>query len=376
MKTKFYLLTALMFLAIVGTAQKFNYLLTENWNINKWENAMKMTNTYDANGNQTKATTEQWNTDKSIWEKSMVVSYTLNSDGTTKESLTQIDLMDGTGMMNMAKSSFTYNASKKVLTEAAQNWTGIMWQSSQTKTYTYDANEKLQSVVSQSFDILTQQMKNFRKTDYTYNSDGNSNQTTNQNWNASGQWVNSSRTTSNYNASKQKTSDLTETWVAEAWQNSTRMSYTFSANGQVAEILMAYWKNSAWTNNSKFVYTLNSNQLPTQIIIQSWNEGLSIWENSSRQTWEYNITGIQPIALLENTSKVYPNPFINNLTIENKSLYKLYIQIFNITGQLVGAFTSNGLITERNFGSLKTGTYFMKIKSPQGQQTIKLLKTE
>lgn len=376
MKAKFYLLIALMFLTFAVSAQKYNFMLTENWNINKWENAMKITNTYDANGNMTKATTETWNTTTSIWDKSMMVSYTLNADGTTKESLTQMDLMDGSGMMDMTKSSFTYNASKKVLTEASQNWLGIMWQSSLTKTNTYDANGRLQTVVSQSFDMLTQQMKNYRKTDYTYNADGSSNQTTNQSWNASGQWENSSRSTSNYNASKQITSDLTETWLAGTWQNSTRMSYTYSANSQLAEILMDYWKNNAWTNNTKIIYTLNSKLEPTQIIMQAWNDILSIWENSARQTWDYNFTGIQPIEFAGKVIKVFPNPFVNELTIENGTLDELAIQMFNSNGQLVGSYTTNGSVTNKNFSSLKIGTYFIKIKSPQNEQTIKLLKVK
>ena len=376
MKTKFYLLIALMFLTFALSAQKFNFMITEGWNTNKWENAMKITNTYDANGNLTKATTETWNTTTSLWEKTMMVSYTLNTDGTAQESLTQMNNQDGMGWIDMSKSTFTYNSSKLVLTETAQSWAGVMWITSTSKTNTYDASGKLQNVLMQNFDFATQQLKNLRKTDYTWNSDGNTNQYTTQTWNISNQWENASRYTSNYNASKQKTSDLTENWVGSAWQNSTQMSYTYSANGQVSEIAMDYWKNNEWTNNTKIIYTLNSNLTPTQVIMQSWNESLSVWENSSRQTWDYNITGIQPVAIAGMASKVFPNPFVDKLTIENKSLDQLGIQVFNITGQLVSSFITNGTATELNFGSLKTGTYFMKINSHQGEQTIKLLKSE
>jgi hypothetical protein len=337
---------------------------------------MKITNTYDANGNMTKATTQKWNTVTSVWEVYMMTSYTLNTDGTAKESLTQMNNQDGMGWIDMSKSTFTYNASKQVLTEAAYSWGGIMWFASTTRTNTYESGGHLLNVTMQSSDFLTQQMKNFWKIDYTYNSDGSSNQTINQSWNATNQWVNSSRTTSSYISSNQKASVLNENWVNGAWVNSTRWSYTSSNNGLALEMLREDWTNGNWTDGSKFLNTMNSNHQPIQFTWLSWNTDLKIWENVSRDTWDYNFTGIQLAELAGKALKVFPNPFVDELTIENGTLDIAGIQVFNITGQLVNSFKSNGSVTKLNLGSLKTGTYFMKIKSPQNEQTIKLLKVE
>lgn len=332
---------------------------------------MKIANTYDANGNLTKATTQQWNSGTNVWDSYMITSYTLNADATVKESLNQINNQDGNGWMNMSKSIFTYNASKQVLTETMQSAVGSTWMDTQTKTSTYNASGKVTLILN------TQLTKNYRQTIYTYNSDGNSDQTLTQKWNTSNQWENLSRNTSSYNTSKVKTSELNENWVNGAWQNSSRYTYTMNAAGSsLSQFLIEFWTNGSWTNGSKILYTINSNLYPTQVVLQSWNTDLSVWENSSRQTWDYNITGIQPVVFAGKNSKVFPNPFVDILTIENGTFDELVIQLFNINGQLVSTFTTNGSVTDKSFGSLKMGTYFMKIKSPQNEQTIKLLKVE
>lgn len=378
MKRKFYLLTTLIFLSFclyAQFAQKYNFMIMEEWKDNVWKKTSKSTNTYDSNGNLTSVTYAEWNAISSTWDNSTIISYTLNSDGTIKENLIKTWNKDGKIWEDVSKSIFTYNTAKKILTETTQIWFGAIWMDYNKNTYTYSGNQ-LTSEVSQSFDFFSMQLKNSSQTTYSYNADGTENQSVDQTWNASGQWENSSRTTNTYNATKQITSILTERWVSNTWINDSKITNIYNPNGTLKESLDETWTTDKWVNDLKDVFSYNTNGKLEIILTQEWKTDLNNWVNQSRTTFDVNITGIQPIELKGMHSKVFPNPFEENLTIQHASPGEIGIDVFSITGQLVISFKMNSSVTTLNLGSLQKGVYFLKIKSAQNEQTFQLLKTK
>ena len=374
MKTKFYFLTIFVFLALAVSAQKYNVLLIEDWTNNSWVNSLKTSNTYDSNGNLIKLTTQEWNAQTNSWDNSAITSNTLNSDGTIKETFTQAWVADSSAWKNASKTIFMYSASKKKLAQTTQLWFGNAWKDFAKNVYTYNNNDLLTTEVSQTMNFLTMELKNTLQNTYTYNSDGTENQQMIQTWNELNQWVNSKRTTNTFNASKHVTSSLGEKWENNAWINDSRSTFTYNANGSIIESMEESWLVNAWINTSKEMFSYNTNGALEQFVSQAWNTTIVQWENKLRITYDFNSTGIDPIKLTGKASVVFPNPFEDHLTIESGSLDEHRIQVFNDMGQMINEFKTHESVTNLNLGGLKKGVYFMKIKSSQNEQTVKLLK--
>jgi hypothetical protein len=358
---------------MVLPAQKYKYMIFENWVENSWEATYRSTNNYDSNGNLMSDYDEQW--ENNIWKKITTNTHTLNPDGTIKETLTEALNDESNEWEASSKTVYTYNASKEILTETSQIFWDT-WMDFTKDIYNYDSNGKLMSMVSQSLDFLSGMgLRNSNQTLFSYNEDGTENQIVDQIWNTLNQWEDQSRTTNTYNNSKQLISDLSEKWEIDTWVNFSRSTYIYNANGTLKETIEEEWEEGDWIKNGKNIFGFKENGDIESLVSQSWNVILNDWENQMRIRLEYT-TGIQPVELAENAAKVYPNPFIDQLTIENRELSDSRIEVFSSTGQLVNSFKTNKSVTTLNMGFLKKGVYFMKIRSPKNDQTIKLLKAK
>lgn len=375
MKTKIYLLTVLICFAIVVPAQKYKYMIFENWMENSWKSSFRITNNYDSNGHLINDYDEEWNGETNIWEKITTNTHTLNPDGTIKETLSAFWDEDTNEWETVSKTLYSYTASKEILTETSQIFWDT-WIDFTKDTYNYDPNGKLASMVTQTMDLLSgMALKNSSQTLYSYNEDGTEKQIVDQIWNSLNQWEDESRTTNTYNNSKQLISDLSENWVNNTWVNDVRTTNTFNANGTFNESIEEMWENGNWIKNAKAIFDFNANGDIVIVVSQAWNTTLNQWENETRIRFDYT-TGIQSVQMADNYSKVYPNPFIDQLTIENRELSDSRIEVFNSNGQLVSSFKTNKSVTTLNMGSLEKGVYFMKIRSAKNDQTIKLLKVK
>lgn len=373
MKTKIYLLTVLLCSTMVLPAQKYKYMIFENWVEKSWEATYRSTNNYDSNGNLISDYDEQW--ENNIWKKITTNTHTLNTDGTIKETLTEALNDESNEWEASSKTIYTYNASKEILTETSQIFWDT-WIDYSKDIYNYDSNGKLTSMVIQTMDLLSGMgLKNSSQTTYSYNEDGTENQIVGQIWNTLNQWEDASRTTNIYNNSKQLISDLSENWVNNTWVNDSKSTNTYNANGTLKETIEEEWEEGNWIKNGKAIYSFNANGDIVSLVSQKWNITLNDWENEMRIRLEYT-TGIQPAELADNNAKVYPNPFIDQLTIEHETFFESRIEVFNSAGQLVSSFKPNKSVTTLDMGSLVKGVYFMKIRSPQNDQTIKLLKVK
>ncbi|MDZ4669161.1 MAG: T9SS type A sorting domain-containing protein, partial [bacterium] len=81
-------------------------------------------------------------------------------------------------------------------------------------------------------------------------------------------------------------------------------------------------------------------------------------------------TGLNQLPIAEPRLIVYPNPFSNFIEIENRKGNETF-SLFNSTGQL----TWKGLhIEKENFNELTEGLYILQIKTPNGEQFLRLMK--
>ncbi len=84
------------------------------------------------------------------------------------------------------------------------------------------------------------------------------------------------------------------------------------------------------------------------------------------------VAGLNSEAL--NNIKVFPNPFQSKIEIKvDKDSYPLVYQLIDVSGQIVkkGVLSTDLELDTKGF---QKGIYFIKLISPKGEQTIKLIK--
>ena len=97
--------------------------------------------------------------------------------------------------------------------------------------------------------------------------------------------------------------------------------------------------------------------------------------NSAIAVYDYNPSGINNFELRNNLS-VYPNPAINNVTInvKNDNVTIEKVELYNIYGQLLNMMYVNGNTAEVSVQALATGTYFAKIFTDKGIVTMPVIR--
>lgn len=85
-------------------------------------------------------------------------------------------------------------------------------------------------------------------------------------------------------------------------------------------------------------------------------------------------TGIKNISGASNRVSVYPNPSNGVFTVElNNSLNKT-IEVVDVTGRVVSATQTTNATTEVNISALSNGVYYIKVKSENSTDVLKVVK--
>ena len=97
--------------------------------------------------------------------------------------------------------------------------------------------------------------------------------------------------------------------------------------------------------------------------------------NSAIAVYDYNPSGINNFELRNNLS-IYPNPAINNVTInvKNDNVTIEKVELYNIYGQLLNMMYVNENTAEVSVHALATGTYFAKIFTDKGIVTMPVIR--
>lgn len=371
MKTKFYLFTALMLLTVVVSAQtqtKVYEMYLQDWVNNEWVDTMKTTNAYDTNGNLIKATSAVKVEGTNEWRDTIVMNYSLNTDATIKEIVTQT--RQNGEWTNVFKTLYTYNEEKKVLSETLQMWLVIAWADIAKTVYTYE-NGLLTRQVTQISNMQSPELVNSEQITYTYNSDGTEKDNITQTWNE-GQWENATRNQNTYDASKQLTMILGERWENEAWVNESRTTNTYNESGSLTQSVEQTYTENAWVNSSNTLHSYNTTGELDNIVFQLWNPTLSRWENLLRYVYKYSPTGINPIELAGLAA--FPNPFADRLTIQSSLQGEYGIEIINSMGQVIKSLKTQENLLNLDLKELQRGLYFIKVKMGPNEKSIKVLK--
>lgn len=357
------------------SGQKLQTNLIETWTSGNWLNFAKTTNTYNVSGFLTNTLFQNWDYASSSWENITQSNFTNNPDGTTNQMITQI--WDGvSAWSNTIRTTYTYNASKKVLTQVREIWLIAIWQNSSRTTNTYDGSGYLTNGLSQRWDLVSSTWKNDIQTNYTNNPNGTVNQEIDQLWDGVSTWNNTQRSTFTYNGSNKILTDVSDNWTAGNWAPSSRFTNTYNGSGYLTNNLIQSWDagTSTWKNNLQFNYTNNTDGSPSQGISQLW-DGVSVWNNAERFTYTYS----SPTLVYELSDEglvIYPNPGSDLITITGKNI--INGSTYSIT-DLTGKPVLKGKIINENttldIKLLPNGIYFLHL-GERSQHSYKIIKNQ
>ena len=152
--TRLSVLLLSLILSLDLSGQKIQTMLTESWTSGNWQKSFQQVYTYDGSGYLINIITQTWDIPSTSWKNSTQSNYVNNLDGTASVVTNQI--WDGvSAWTNSGKLTYTYNASKKVLTEVSENWVAGIWQLSLKETNTYDGNGNLTYSLFQIWDMMS-----------------------------------------------------------------------------------------------------------------------------------------------------------------------------------------------------------------------------
>lgn len=278
-----------------------------------WIPKSKILRTYDDDHYLTNANVQMWNGFE-YGNVSQKDTFSYDTNGNFINDITQI--WNGTDWL-MYQAIYGYNTNNQRISMLYQRLNGSVWEDLQQSSYTYDGNGYLETQVTQT-------------------------------WIAS-QWQNSVRYTYTNNTNGNPTNLLVETWSNSQWVNYRQYTYSYDVNGYNVSQTIESWDGAQFVSEYVYTFTNNNNGFHEESIMQQWS-GTS-WNNYSKQVnYHYctNALGIEN-HLLQKSLSVYPNPFIDKLTIEPNISYLL----FDLFGREVD---KNNLLT------LPVGTYILKTK--------------
>jgi len=377
MKSTIYIFLFSICFSLTLSAQKYKTMIMQDWEKDAWVNSMRSTNAFDGNGNLIREGSDMWNDTTKIWENSVLTTHTLNANATINFSITQMWMKETKTWKDAQKTIYTYDGSKNLLTQKSQMFLGVVWMDLGILTNTYNNSNQLIQSIDQDYDLMTMQMKNTSKSTHTYNSDGTEYQTTSQIWGTSGSWTNSNRSTFTYNSNKKISSIIFEEYKNDAWLNEMKSAITYNSNGTIKETISQEWDipTGAWKDLWKENYSYNADQTINQMVITEWKADLNNWENQSKLIYTYDSsTFLDPEVATSDQIKVFPNPFQNEIFIQSESSVDSNIQLINSAGQIVRNINKSELLSTINLGSLRSGVYWLKLVTPESNQTVKIIK--
>lgn len=373
---KFSAILAFIMLGFNLNGQNIETFVVETWTGSAWENSSRTAYTYDGNHYLTNTLSQTWDVPTLSWTDVSQSIFTNNPDGTANQVVTQ--MWDGVSdWNNISRVTYTYNASKKVLTYTSELWFGIAWQNSSKVTDVYDGNGFLTTSTTQTWDIISSTWKNSSLVTYTNFVNGTVNYEISQLWDGVSAWTNSRKSTFTYNGSNKVLTEVTEEWMDPDWQSYSKETNTYDGNGFLILTLEQLWDmgSTSWKDDSRMNYTNNTDGTPSVVVSQSW-DGVSTWDNVQRSTYTYSTATLIRKTTGEDSFTVYPNPAGDAIRI--KGTLSMQGTAYSITDQKGKVLINGKLLNDDrtiDLSSLSNGIYFLNF-GLNSHQSCKIIKNQ
>lgn len=348
----------------------------------------------------------RWDPDKDEWEYYRHFYRTYNDKGKISESFYMLKIQDWISW----KEEFDYDDNNNLIKRTNLNWdeNNQKWELDYKSEYQYDADN--QKIEEQYFRINDSQIwEEISKRIYTYTPTGEEASHTDYDI-EDGEWIRTSRTLYEYNATGKITLDLDQAWQEdfEEWANIQSLEYTYDpADNQITSVetrwdfqtLLFYrsfkYEREFDQNNNLTHYTFSVAAIPGQFfpfsredytydyeyqgedIIpvgngnmlikryrEEWNQDLNDWEFDRESIYEYSPAEIRTPPTLDANYvcvNVHPNPATDYITFRVVGASTLVqVRLLDATGKVVGEeiLGEGGIIS---LSHLQRGVYFYQL---------------
>ena len=166
-------------------------------------------------------------------------------------------------------------------------WDGTQFNLSNTRFYTYGANNLLTSDINRKWDAVNGYSDSERAT-YSYDASGNRTAETYEQWNTvTGIWETTRTLNMAYSATN-KVTERTTYFFSNGQSFGNKMLYSYDTDDREAEVITQNFSNGTWNNQQKNVYFYNDSDAKVDVIFtDSWSAVLNDWVESSRTAYGY-----------------------------------------------------------------------------------------
>ncbi len=245
------------------TYDENNRFISETWQEavgSEWTNSMRLSYSYDANGNILSQLYENW---FGNWVNSQRSVNTF--DDRNNRTSHSIQTWNGNYWTNAFNWIYTYDDTDNLLTELVQTGSDTSWNDIIMRTYNYNAYNYNTSRLEQRW--MSDNWENDVLDTFSYDSDTVLIHQLQQQW-IDSNWVNSMRYTYSYNENSDWTSRLKETWQND-WTNSQLITRTFDAHNNWIGELIQVWEGT-WGNSFRYMLAYDNNDNRIEYIMQNW----------------------------------------------------------------------------------------------------------
>jgi hypothetical protein len=290
----------------------------EVWNGNAWVKNLKLTDSYDSNGNVTKAVGQIGK--GADWEDEYAVLMTYDVHNNNTELIFQ--LWKNSSWQNAAKHLRTYDTDNNLTKDTEMKWNDSIWVNWSQGLYTFKKN-KLRSYTFQSWKKST--------------------------------WEDNLLVTFIYDNNDSLTDIIDQVWRNGSLENSSKQTYFKD------DIINYFWDKTTWIKVSDEIYLHDSKGNITDRTFKSYffeDNNNKIYYGDSTHFFIKNI----PNGIVKNeiSDKVllYPNPSPGKFTVklENNHSIKM-LEIYNSVGAKIVEQTSG----EVTINEVTKGMYMLKI---------------
>lgn len=182
----------------------------------------------------------------------------LNPNGLVIKELTEI--YDNGSWINNRLLENVYLPSEEIENQVIKIWnsTNNDWQGSERRTYQYNADNYLTSLLLEKFNPQT------------------------------GAWELVSRNSYKYFNLSEPDEFLLQEWNGTDWEDKGQIFYSYNTNLQVTSSIFRLWNNNQWVNANQTFESYDNDFKQTRTERETWNIAAQDWDNSTRAVYFYN----------------------------------------------------------------------------------------
>jgi hypothetical protein len=330
---------------------------------NQWVGDVRFDFAYDVNGEIIQVAYYYWDFENNQW----IIGWGSKSDvlydtyGNVVQIIVSSWDSENDQWVQMSKYDYTYDVNGDIAEEINSFWSSEdnQWIETSKYDYMYDANGNYTEIRRYYWEDLNNEWIESYRSDYTYDVNGNKIEEFFSQWYPeNSQWIVFSGTKYDYTYDVNSViiQEILFEWDVEneQWIEISKSNYAFGISGEVIEEVYFEWdaENNQWVAywGQKYDYTYDFDISIDDLIVPEWYDNFSykilsaIDYSFDEDNWVMNGEGIFYYSDVNTNSLqnnqlndliIYPNPAINNVTINIANGNAFSLEIIDLQGKVV-----------------------------------------